>query len=89
MAMIIEREGINLSAVYRLLNNKFLNIIMEYLRKNYICKNQIKKGIRGVREASYFKQGKSLAIMIDQRVTEGIESSLEEKHLQLLYQHNL
>ena len=76
MAMIIEREGINLSAVYRPLNNKFLNIIMEYLRKNYICKNQIKKGIRGVREAlSYFKQGKSLAIMIDQRVTEGIESS--------------
>ena len=48
---------------------------MEYLRKNYICKNQIKKGLRGVREAlSHFKEGKSLAIMIDQRVSEGIDS---------------
>ena len=51
MAMIIEREGVDLCAVYRPLNNKFLNIIMEYLRKNYICKNQIKKGLKGVREA--------------------------------------
>ena len=75
MAMIIEREGIDLFAVYRPLNNKFLNTIMEYLRKNYICKNQIKKGLKGVREAlSFFKKGKSLAIMIDQRVTEGISS---------------
>ena len=75
MAMIIEREGIELSAVYRPLNNKFLNVIMEYIRKKYICKNQIKKGLRGVKEAlSYFKNGKSLAIMIDQRVSEGINS---------------
>ena len=73
MAMIIEREGIDLSAVYRPLNNKFLNLIMEYLRKKYICKNQIKKGFKGVREAlKFFKKGKSLAIMIDQRVSEGI-----------------
>ena len=75
MAMIIEREGIDLFAIYRPLNNKFLNKIMEYLRKNYICKNQIKKGLKGVREAlTFFKKGKSLAIMIDQRVTEGISS---------------
>ena len=75
MAMIIEREGIELGAVYRPLNNKFLNVIMEYIRKKYICKYQIKKGLRGVKEAlSYFKNGKSLAIMIDQRVSEGIKS---------------
>jgi len=74
MAMIIEREGVDLSAVYRPLNNKFLNIIMEFLRKNYICKTQLKKGLKGVREAlTYFKKGKSLAIMIDQRVSEGID----------------
>ena len=74
MAMIIEREGIELGAVYRPLNNKFLNVIMEYIRKKYICKNQIKKGLRGVKEAlSYFKNGKSLAIMIDQRVSEGVK----------------
>ena len=42
------------------------------MRKNYICKNQIEKGLKGVREAlAFFKKGKSLAIMIDQRVTEG------------------
>ena len=52
--MIIEREGIELSAVYRPLNNKFLNLIMEHLRKKYICKNQIKKGFKGVREALTF-----------------------------------
>ena len=74
MAMIIEREGINLSAVYRPLNNKFLNILMEFLRKNYICKNQIKKGLKGLRQALVcFKKGESLAIMIDQRVSEGIK----------------
>ena len=45
---------------------------MEPLRKKYICKNQIKKGINGVRESLInFKQGVSVAIMIDQRVSEG------------------
>ena len=62
MAMVIEREGIDLSAVYRPLNNKFLNILMEYLRKKYICKNQIKKGLKGVREAlKYFKKRKKFS----------------------------
>ena len=72
MAMVIEKAGINLSAIYRPLNNKMVNSIMEPLRKKYICKKQIKKGLNGVREAlKYFKQGVSIAIMIDQRVSEG------------------
>ncbi len=72
MAMIIEKAGINLSAIYRPLNNKMVNSIMEPLRRKYICKKQIKKGLNGVREAlKYFKQGISIAIMIDQRVSEG------------------
>ena len=72
MAMVIEKTGINLSAIYRPLNNKFVNSIMEPIRKKYICKNQIKKGINGVRESlKLFKQGTSIAIMIDQRVSEG------------------
>ncbi len=72
MAMTIEKEGINLSAIYRPLNNRMVNSIMEPLRKKYICKNQIKKGINGVRESlNFFKQGVSIAIMIDQRVSEG------------------
>ena len=72
MAMAIEKAGINLSAIYRPLNNKMVNSIMEPIRKKYICKNQIKKGINGVRESlKFFKQGISIAIMIDQRVSEG------------------
>ena len=72
MAMVIEKTGINLSAIYRPLNNKLVNSIMEPIRKKYICKNQIKKGINGVRESlKFFKQGTSIAIMIDQRVSEG------------------
>ena len=72
MAMAIEKSGINLCAVYRPLNNKMVNSIMEPIRKKYICRNQIKKGINGVRESlKFFKQGASIAIMIDQRVSEG------------------
>ena len=72
MAMVIEKAGVRLSTIYRPLNNKMINSIMEPLRKNYICKNQIKKGINGVRESlKFFKQGVSVAIMIDQRVSEG------------------
>ena len=72
MAMAIEKSGINLCAVYRPLNNKMVNSIMEPIRKKYICKNQIKKGINGVRESlKFFKKGASIAIMIDQRVSEG------------------
>ena len=45
---------------------------MEYLRKKYVCKNQIKKGLNGVRESiEYIKKGYSIALMIDQRVSEG------------------
>ena len=73
MAMSLEKEGINLAAVYRPLNNYFLNKIMEYLRKKYICKNQIKKGRTGVRNLlTLFKNGSSIALMIDQRVSEGL-----------------
>ena len=76
MAMHIESSGINLAAIYRPLNNKFLNIIMEKIRTKYICKNQIKKGISGTRQLlSFFKHGSSIALMIDQRVSEGIKSN--------------
>tara|TARA_B100000161_G_C33505981_1_gene394051 strand:- start:150 stop:1016 length:867 start_codon:yes stop_codon:yes gene_type:complete len=75
MAMYLEKSGINLAAIYRPLNNIFLNPIMEYIRKNYICKNQVKKGMSGTKELlKLFKQGTSVALMIDQRVSEGISS---------------
>ncbi len=76
MAMEIERSGINLAAIYRPLNNLFLNKKMEEIRKKYICKNQIKKGRSGTRELlEYFKKNYSVALMIDQRVSEGIKSN--------------
>ena len=72
MAMEIEKAGINLCAIYRPLNNPFLNIIMENIRKKYICKNQIKKGKSGTRNLiELFKKNFSVALMIDQRVSEG------------------
>ena len=74
MAMQIEKSGINVAAIYRPLNNIFLNIIMERLRKKYICQKQIKKGRSGTRELlEYFKKNYSIAMMIDQRVSEGIK----------------
>ena len=74
MAMHIEKSGINLAAIYRPLNNKFLNPLMENIRKNYICKKQIQKGISGTKELlREFKNGTSIALMIDQRVSEGIK----------------
>ncbi|MBD1148494.1 lysophospholipid acyltransferase family protein [Pelagibacterales bacterium SAG-MED30] len=73
MAMHLEKSGIDLAAIYRPLNNKFLNPLMEKIRKNYICKKQIKKGMSGTKEIlKYFKKGTSIALMIDQRVSEGI-----------------
>ena len=70
--MEITKKGIRLATIYRPLNNYFLNPIMEYLRKKYVCKNQIKKGINGVRDAiNFINQNFSIALMIDQRVSEG------------------
>ena len=46
--------------------------MMEKIRENYICNNQIKKGKRGTRElVNFFKKNFSVALMIDQRVSEG------------------
>ena len=75
MAMYIEKSGINLASIYRPLNNIFLNVVMEKIRKKYICREQIKKGTSGIRELlKLYKKGYSIALMIDQRVTEGIKS---------------
>ena len=75
MAMHIEKVGIKLSAIYRPLNNLFLNKIMERIRKKYICKHQIKKGIGGMKKLIQLKRlNYSTALMIDQRVSQGIES---------------
>ena len=77
MAMYLEKSGIQLSAIYRPLNNIFLNIIMEKIRNKFICKNQIKKGLGGLKKLiSFINKNYSTALMIDQRVSEGISSDL-------------
>ena len=73
MAMELDKFGIKCAAIYRPLNNFFLNPLMEYLRMKYICSNQIPKGRIGMREIiSKVKDGYSIALMVDQRVSEGI-----------------
>ena len=72
MSMEITKNKINLATIYRPLNNLFLNPLMEYLRKKYVCDKQIKKGLFGVKECmAYLKKDCSIALMIDQRVSEG------------------
>ena len=76
MAMYLEKSGVKLCTIYRPLNNIFLNKIMENIRIKYICKNQIKKGIGGLKKLIAFKKNNfSTALMIDQRVSEGILSN--------------
>lgn len=72
MSMEITKKGVKLATIYRPLNNYFLNPFMEYLRKKFVCKNQIKKGVSGVRDAiEYIKNDHSIALMVDQRLSEG------------------
>jgi len=72
MAMELDKFGIKCAAIYRPLNNLFLNPVMEYLRMKYICPNQIPKGRMGMREIiAKVKNGYSIALMVDQRVSEG------------------
>jgi len=80
MAMLLQKSGIKLAAIYRPLNNIFLNPIMEYLRLKYICSNEIPKGRTGTREVlKKIKDGYSIALMVDQRVGEGMQINFFNK----------
>ena len=72
MSMELTKAQVKLATIYRPLNNIFLNPFMEYLRKTFVCQKQIKKGLNGVKESlEYMKKGYSVALMVDQRVSEG------------------
>ena len=72
MSMELTKRNIKLAAIYRPLNNFFLNPFMEYVRETQVCKNQIKKGLAGVKKViNYLQNNFSIALMIDQRVSEG------------------
>jgi len=80
MSMEMTKSNIKLATIYRPLNNYFLNPFMEFLRRKFICKNQIKKGRAGVRDAmNFINNGYSVALMIDQRVSEGETINLFNK----------
>jgi len=80
MAMELDKFGIKLAAIYRPLNNFFLNPLMEYLRMKYICPVQIPKGVSGSREIiKKIKDRYSIALMVDQRVSEGPRISFFNK----------
>ena len=71
MAMELEKNNIDLAAIYRPLNNFLLNPYMVFIRKKYICRNQIKKGLAGTKEViGYMKKKYSIALMVDQRLGE-------------------
>ena len=80
MSMELTKRKIKLATIYRPLNNFFLNPFMEYVRRKYICRNQIKKGIAGIRDAvEYIKDNHCVALMVDQRVSEGKKLSFFNK----------
>ena len=81
MSMELTKRKIKLATIYRPLNNFFLNPFMEYVRRKYICRNQIKKGIAGIRDAvEYIKDNHCVALMVDQRVSEGKKLSFFNKN---------
>jgi KDO2-lipid IV(A) lauroyltransferase len=85
LAMIIEEKKFQISAIYRPLNNFFLNPLMEYLRKKYLCNDQIPKSIPGKGKKGTrilidkIRNKKNIAIMIDQKVSQGIKCKLFAK----------
>jgi len=80
MAMELDKFGVKLAAIYRPLNNFFLNPLMEYFRMKYICPIQIPKGVSGSREIiRKIKDEYSIALMVDQRVSEGPRLSFFNK----------
>ena len=77
MAMTIEKSGIDLAAIYRPLNNKYLNPLMENIRKKYICKKQIKKGISGTRSLlKYFKNESTLNSVILNKACQSFQNKI-------------
>ena len=73
MAKCLRELGFNIGAIYRPLNNIFLNPIMEFIRKKYICPIQIEKGSNGTKKLiKHISNNNPLALMVDQRLSSSI-----------------
>ena len=78
MAMELDRKNLNIAAIYRPLNNFFLNPLMEYWRKKFICpifkfqKIYLDQEWNGTRQFIKAVQIKTnIAVMVDQSITQG------------------
>ena len=73
MAKCLQELEFNIGAIYRPLNNYFLNPVMEFIRKKYICPIQIEKGPAGTKKLiKHISTNNPLALMIDQRLSSSI-----------------
>ncbi|MEY3751887.1 MAG: hypothetical protein RLZZ354_429 [Pseudomonadota bacterium] len=73
MAKCLQELGFDIGAIYRPLNNIFLNPIMEFIRKKYICPIQIEKGSNGTKKLiKHISNNNPLALMVDQRLSSSI-----------------
>ena len=73
MAKCLQELGFDIGAIYRPLNNIFLNPIMEFIRKKYICPIQIEKGSNGTKKLiKHISTNNPLALMVDQRLSSSI-----------------
>ena len=73
MKMELDKYNIKFAAIHRPLNNFFLESIKQNQRLKYVCKNYIIKSRIAIREIiNKLNDGYSIAIMVDQRLGEGL-----------------
>ena len=73
MAKCLNELNFSIGAVFRPLNNIFLDPIMRIIRKKYICPIQFEKGSKGTRKIiKHISANQPLALMVDQRLSSSI-----------------
>ena len=81
MSMEITKKNIDLATIYRPLNNFFLNPLLEFIRRRYVCPNRSKIGIHGARDTvTFITKQYSIALMIAQRVSEAEKIDFFSNH---------
>ena len=79
MSMELSKASVKLATIYRPLNNFFLNPLWNIFEKLLYVKIKL-KGLNGVRKTlEYMKKGYCIALMVDQRVSEGSKGKIFSK----------
>ncbi|KAB7739822.1 lauroyl acyltransferase [Parvibaculum sedimenti] len=77
MPLVMRLEGLDGGGVYRAANNPYVNDWMVTMRRELIVPEQIAKGPKGARLLiQAIRDKRFVAMLIDQRLTEGIEAKL-------------